>query len=335
MFWVRISLLMVFVASSYFLVAQSPKKAIEYRLTNGLQMTGIDDSNPVIYDNDLVIDTPEVFYLWLKANKGQVKLVGNINTRDMYNQPDYEFQHDDTFSQWTDLYDRALRSNLKNIPAPVKGADVALVKPKSGIIEDTKYKSNAGSDLIIAEAHKASPEKPLCIFVGGNVSTIAHAYLKDHTIANKILVFHVHGYKHNEHTYNTYDFWGAYVVMKRMKYINWSGDKYSWYHKVRPLKVDLTGMPNNPFTELIRYWYGAAYAEHGDMGDGPPILYFFDHSLWKGVIRLREDGMEGSQNLYDYLLVSDNDWSGYGRNLSDYLRNPDNYISQDTDSDKK
>lgn len=323
--WVRILIAFFSVCSSIFSIAQLPKKSIEFKLSNGLQITGIDESNPVIYDNDLIIDTPEVFYLWLKAHKGEVKLVGNISTRDMYGQPNYDFQHDQTFSQWTDLYSRAVQSSLKNIPAPVKGADVALEKPANGAIEDTKFRSSVGSDLIIAEAHKASIQKPLCIFVGGNVSTVAHAYLKDNTIADKILIFHVAGYKFNEPTYNTLDFWSAYIVMKRFRYINWSGDLYSWYDKVKPLPVDLNGMPANPFTELIRYWGNAAHKTYGDIGDAPPVLYFFNHSLWKNVALKLENEQTGSKDFYDYLLVSENDWSNYGPILSDYIKNPVNY----------
>jgi len=320
-------LFLLVVCSTVSFGQQLKKKKIEFKISNGLQIAGVDVTNPVIYDNDLVIDTPDVFFIWLKANKDEVNLVGNISTRDMYGLPDYKYEHDFLFSQWTDLYDRALKSQLKNIPAPVKGADMTLVKPANGIIEDTKYKSSVGSDLIIAQAHKASPEKPLCIFAGGNVTTIANAYLKDKSIADKIVVFHVDGYKFNEGTYNTMDSWSTYVVMKRFRYISWSGDLYSWYHKVRPLNVDLTGMPVNPFTEVIKYWYGAAYAEWKDVGDAPPILYFFDHSLWKNVVFKNED-RDGSPNSYDFLLVSENDWPGYGRNLSDVIRNPSNYKSQ-------
>ena len=81
-----------------------------------------------------------------------------------------------------------MKSKLKNIPVPVKGSEVALEKPANGIIEDTKFEASVGSDLIIAEAHKASPDKPLCIFVGGNVTSIANAYLKDKSIADRVVV---------------------------------------------------------------------------------------------------------------------------------------------------
>lgn len=323
--WTGILLIFFSFSFSNLSFAQPSKKKIEFKISNGLQITGLDETNPVIYDNDLLVDTPEVFYLWLRAHNGQVNLVGNISTRDMYGQPNYEFQHDQTFSQWTDLYSRALQIRLKNIPAPVKGADVALVKPSNGNIENTKFKSSPGSDLIIAEAHKASSKKPLCIFVGGNVSTIAHAYLKDNSIADKILVFHVAGYKFNQPTYNTFDFWSSYIVMKRLRYINWSGDLYSWYDKVRPMPIDLNGMPSNPFTELIKYWSNAAYSIYGDVGDAPPILYFFNHSLWKNVTLKMENDLTGSLDSYDYLLVSENDWNNYGPNLSDYIKNPKNY----------
>lgn len=322
----RITIWISLLCISGFCSGQHQRKKIQYIIKDGLQITGVDETNPVIYDNDLVVDTPEVFYLWLKANKRQINLVGNISTRDMYGQPDYEFTHDQTFSQWTDLYDRALKSGLRNIPAPVKGANNGLTRPGDGIIEKTKFQTSAGSDLIIKEAHKASAEKPLCIFAGGNVTTIAHAYLKDNSIADKILVFHVAGYRHNEPTYNSIDTWSTYIVMKKIRYINWSGDLHSWYDPVRPLIVDLTGMPLNPFTELVRYWSGAAYAVYKDIGDAPPAVYFFNHFLWKNVVMQKENGTTGSPEAFDYLLVSENDWPGYGKILSDYIKDPANYI---------
>lgn len=299
---------------------------VPYSINNGLQIVGIDATNPVIYDNDLIVDTPDIFYLWLKAHKGQVNLVGNINTRDMYNQPNYQYSHDDTFVQWVNLYNKAQASNLQNIPAPVKGTSIALVKPASGVIEQTQYTNSVGSDLIIAEAHKASAAKPLVIFVGGNVSSIANAYLKDNSIADKVIVLHIAGYRYNSATYNTTDFWSSYVVMKRFRYVNWS---LGWG---RNIPVDLTGMPDNPFTQEVRGWYNNAWAIYHDLSDSPVVLWFFDHSLWTNVARKLENDQTTTSDTYDYLLVTENNYDGYGPLLGSYLRDPANYVAGPTNS---
>jgi len=83
----------------------------------------------------------------------------------------------------------ARRSGLKNIPDPVAGCDKAFVKPDSGKIEDTKVIRSKGSELIVAEAKKASPREPLLVFVGGPLNTVANAYLMDSSIAERMVVF--------------------------------------------------------------------------------------------------------------------------------------------------
>jgi gliding motility-associated-like protein len=302
---------------------------ISYTVNNGVHIAGVDGTNPVIYDNDMINETPDPFFLWLKANKGQIRLVGNISTRDMYNQPNYTFTHDHTFKDWVDLYNRAQDSGLKNIPAPIKGTSIALVKPASGVIEQTQWTSSPGSDLIIAEAHKATPEKPLVIFVGGNVSSVANAYLKDNSIANKVIVFHIDGYRYNVRRYNTTDFWSSYVVMKRFRYVNWSGNPYGMYSEHKPiLGIDLTGMPNNRFTEIIRYWYNSGYyAVYKEIGDAPITLWYFNNAVWRNVQRKLENDQTTTSNTFDYLLVSDNDFGAYGPMLSAVLRDPNSYTS--------
>jgi len=307
---------------------------ISYTVNNGVHIAGVDGTNAVIYDNDLIYDTPDPFFIWLKANKGQLRLVGNINTRDMYNQPNYMFTHDDTFKDWVDLYNRAQQSGLRNIPAPIKGSGVALARPGSGVIEQTQWSSSPGSDLIIAEARKATPEKPLVIFVGGNATSVANAYLKDNSIANKVIVFQIDGYRYNRQTYNTTDPWSAYVVMKRFRYVAWSGNPYGMYDAHRPiLGVDLTGMPTNSFTDIIRYWYtGGYYAVYKDIGDAPIVLWYFNNSVWRNVDRKLENEQTTTSDTFDYLQVSDNDFAAYGPMLSAFIRDPASYAATQTNS---
>jgi hypothetical protein len=295
---------------------------------SGFHIQGVDGTNPVIYDNDIIHDTPEVYYLWLKANRKEVNLVGNIATRDMHPQGDPNNQ---LFNRWIEFHTKALAAGLKNIPTPIRGAGPQyLVKPSSGNIDDTQYQNNAGSDLIIAEARKASAAKPLVIFVGGNVSTIANAYLKDKSIADKIVVLHFHGYRYQKPTYNTMDFWGAYIVMKKLRYINHSGDLYSGYTGQIPVPttVDLTGMPANSFTQTFKdNWYGQWYRIHRQIADAPVTLYFFNHGMIKNVVRKLENDFTTTSNTFDYLLVAQNDWPWLkGPAMIDYIRNPANYV---------
>jgi gliding motility-associated-like protein len=309
---------------------------IPYTTSNGVHIQGVDGTNPVIYDNDWVIDTIEDEFLWLKAHNGEVKLVGNIITRDMYdcnfpkNGPCY-FSMQQNIDAWNDSWAVAQQMNLKNVPTPVNGADRPLAKPASGRIEDTQYRVTPGSALIVAEANKATAAKPLVIFVGGNITTVANAYLQDPGIANKVVVFHIAGYGPSR-LYNTTDFWSTYTVMKKMKYINWSGDAFkrygtSLYSNVNITQQMIDALPNNLITNRIKgYWWQVVFARE-TIGDAPPVLYFFNNSLWKNVQQVLENHQVVTNNTYDYLLVSENNWTGYGPTLMDYFKNPSIYLA--------
>lgn len=297
--------------------------------SSGVHIQGVTTSNPVIYDNDMILDTPELFFLWLKANKGQVNLVGNVNTQDLFIPPNIVHSHDSTFVQWTDAYNKAIAIGLKNIPKPVKGSDDYLRRPASGVPEQTVRKDSVGSDLIILEARKCTAAKPLVIFVGGQVTSIANAYLKDNSIADKIVVLHVDGWDKTD--YNGVDYWANEIVVRKMLYCNWDGsfinNQTTWYDPFRPLQVNFNGIPSNPWTKLlIDNYYNQAYARWKDVGDAPPVFWFFDNSTWKNVVRRTAAKQTVTGDTYDYILVSDNDWPKYGAMLSAYMVNHQNYI---------
>lgn len=311
---------------------------IKYTIANGLQIEGLDESNPVIYDNDMVLDSPEDEFLWLKAHNGKVKLVGNIITRDMIGcvfpvGQTCNLTLQQTMEAWNSTWDVAQAAGLKNVPKPIAGAGEILLRPASGRIEDTRFKSSPGADLIISEAHKASVAKPLVILVGGNVSTVANAYLKDPSIAPKVLVLQIHGYHNAPNktvSYNTTDPWATYVVMKKFKYVNWAGDSRSWYWTPRK-NVNLTQamvntLPNNPLANGVKTWYQRFFARES-LADAPMVLYFFNHSLWRTVERRMENGTITSSDNFDYLMVSGNNWTTYGPDLINYMKDPNNYLA--------
>src|SRR5690606_29085077 len=135
---------------------------IKYRISNGLQIEGVDAKSPIIYDNDMVEDTPEDQLLWLKYHYGEINLVGNIITRNMdqcnVGPCKYDMQH--TINQWTRATTAAKNAGMKFLD-PVVGSTDRMTIPSSEKIEDTKWTGSAGVDLIIREAMKASKERPL------------------------------------------------------------------------------------------------------------------------------------------------------------------------------
>ena len=91
----------------------------------------------------------------------------------------------------------AKESGLTNIPEPVIGSKVTIRKPASGNADETQFERSTGSALIISEAKKATPEKPLLVFVGGSCTTIASAWLTDRTITDRMIVFQIDGGAYN------------------------------------------------------------------------------------------------------------------------------------------
>jgi len=298
---------------------------INYTISNGLQIAGVDGTNPVIYDNDWVLDTPEMFYLWLKANRRQINLVGNISTRNLFIPPNVQNTHESTWVEWTNAYSAAVATGLQNIPQPIKGADWYLSKPASGVIEQTVRKDSPGSDLIVSEAHKASPSKPLIVIVGGQATTLANAYLKDNSIVDRIIVFHTDGWGVTQ--FNGVDYWANEIVMRRMKYINWDGNQNSWYTPYLPINVSIAGIPNNAFTKLyLNHYYNDVYQLFHDVGDGPPVAYLSNHALFRNVVRKNAANQTVTADNYDFLLISDNDFQGLGAEIGNFIRDPNNYI---------
>jgi hypothetical protein len=170
-----------------------------------------DSSNHVWYDNDFGNDYID-WYLMAIASSGVV-LRGMTTTSS------------ETSIFITLLGTRARivtdgrASGFRNIPDTLPGADRALVAPASGRIEDTPHIPSAGTVALIAAAHRAVAEtgKPLVVCVGGPLTAVAAAYLRDPTIAGKVIVAFVDNYESYLGGYNGYsDPWAAYIVLERL-----------------------------------------------------------------------------------------------------------------------
>lgn len=193
-------------------------KELEYRTDEtGTHFQGVGATNPVIYDNDVFDDIIDFDYLLCKASLGEAKLAGIIGTPVA---PDGKFHE----NWWTGSegpfvkYEAARDSGLQmeRVPKPVKGATAMLDRPADGVIEHTKFERSEGSELIVREARKATPEKPLLLFVGGQSPTVAAAYLEDNSVAERVVVFYTdgNGYNGGENK------WAAYIVFKRLPAVN-------------------------------------------------------------------------------------------------------------------
>ena len=233
-----------------------------------LHRVGLD--NPILYDNDWWTDVPDAAYLWAKASLGEAQLVGNVVTRCTFG---WEKKYAHTLKQQTDeaakLLRLATKSGLKNIPEPVIGSTVAIRKPTSGRTEDTQFERTAGSVLIIAEAKKASPEKPLLVFVGGSCTTIASAFLSDPSITNRVIVFQIDG-----GGYNGSDQWAWDITMRHFRFVNWARG-YFW-DKVSTWKPErFKELPKNPLCDFLREYSMSGLGNANQWGDGAWLFQLF------------------------------------------------------------
>jgi hypothetical protein len=179
-----------------------------------------DKTNPIIYENDEYADVYTDEYLFALASSGEIDLRGLITTisfTDSWQKP--EIQYTNLINGRKELVGKARRSGMRNIPDPTDGPSVSLVRPESGIIEDTKPINTPGSRLIVKEAKKASPEKPLVIIMGGQSTAVADAYLLDNSIIDSVVIAWLVGHKDNDmHDYNGWvDPWGTYIIISRFK----------------------------------------------------------------------------------------------------------------------
>lgn len=251
----------------------SPARAVvpEHTVENGvIRLKGVSSDNPILYDNDFWTDVPDAAYLWAKAGLGEAKLVGNVITRCTFG---WEKKYAHELEQQTDEAAKLLRlaraSGLKNIPEPVIGSTVAIRKPASGRVGDTQFERSAGSALIIAEAKKATPEKPLLVFVGGSCTTIASAFLAEPSITNRVVVFQVDG-----GGYNGSDQWAWDITMRHFRFVNWARG-YFW-DKVSIWKPErFQELPKSPLCDFLRSYSVSGLGKANQWGDGAWLFQVF------------------------------------------------------------
>lgn len=160
--------------------------------TNGLvELAGVGPGNPTVLDVSGCAGSVACGYVAAKAALGQADLRGLIATRDLS-------QCDDGGACAATL-DQALQDvrgyagalaayGLGHLPEVTPGADGPLVRPPHGDLRDTEYARSLGSDLIVAQARAASPERPLLVLTAWPGTTVAAAYLSDPGIAGSVVV---------------------------------------------------------------------------------------------------------------------------------------------------
>ncbi len=256
---------------------------------NGVHLTGVGPDNPIIYDNDWWFDVFDNNYLWAQASLGNADLRGNVVTRDMW---DWDRGYLHPMQKCVDDAGKALKlardSGLGKVPDATLGSDRVLVRPESGRIEDTVPQPTPGSRLIVAEAKKASPEKPLLVIVGGPQTTVANALLTNPEIAPNLVVFNLMVSSFN---YNGKDGWSAYIVAKKTRYVDWGGGQF-WDRDSVFRAEHFDVLLDNPFTEDMKRFIKTDLGRDNQLGDGAPLVWLYQPKCWTGV-EVRRAEFEG------------------------------------------
>ncbi len=282
-------------------------KPVTYQIDErGLRIEGVRVDCPMIYDNDWWFDTPDKNYLWAMASLGRANLRANIVTRDLWNwEKDYQYTLQEGLNDAIKSIGVARKSGVRNIPDAIAGCDRAFTRPTSGRIEDTAMVRSAGSDKIVEEAKKASPQRPLLVFVGGPLNTVANAVLMDPAIADRMVVFMT-----DLRGYNGKDPWANHIVAARCQLINYGAHVW-WPQRPQPPVMPLerfAELPaNEQTTDLLRiakwFWERSTKKERPDrddgFADGAPIFLVFESATWKGVVRQRVTGVFNVADVED------------------------------------
>jgi hypothetical protein len=246
---------------------------------NAVHLEHVGPDNPILYDNDWWFDVFDNNYLWAQVHLGNARLVGNVVSRDMWDwQKGYLYSMDQCMKDAQKALDLARKSGLRNIPDITPGSDRVLERPESGKISDTQPHPTPGSRLMVQEARKASPEKPLLIISGGPLTTVANALLTDPGIAPNIVVFNltVAG------GYNGKDGWSAWIVANKARLVDWATGSF-WDKNSVFTPADFEKLPANPFFDDMRRLIHSDLGQANQLGDGAPLVWLWRHDCWRGV----------------------------------------------------
>lgn len=209
----------------------------------------VDERNPALLMNDGADDNWQGEYAVLLASTGGLKLEGIvIGTSPPW--PDIQTNIDG----WRKLVMAARASGLKNIPDPITSIGAPLVRPASGVIDETPPNRSEGARAILDAAARLSlPYRPLVVLTGGRLTDVADAYLVDATVADRVVVVSslgttsasggAMGIPNGE-----MDPWAEAIVAARFKYVQVS----AFYDQLTDVPASrLSELPSNALGDWI------------------------------------------------------------------------------------
>lgn len=244
--------------------------------SGSLVIDGMGPGSPLILDNEFWDNGVENEYVWAKAGRGLLDLRGNLVTDALGPAATLDAQ----LAKARGELRLARLAGMGGVPDPLPGSRRRLRQDDPGRLEDIAPERSQGSDLIVAEARKATPDSPLVVVAGGPLTTIANAYLTDPSIATRMVVAAIYPF-----SVNSRDTLAAYLVAKRCRLVVWGGG-YIW-RKV-PDAANMARLPGNLLGERVRdMLYPGGRPGRVSLGDLAPVAFLFRPGTWTGASRAR------------------------------------------------
>lgn len=227
----------------------------------------------VIYDNDDHRDVYTDEYLLALSSLEEIDLRGIITTYSAREYPVFVRGRES-------IMNLAMQSGLKNLPLLCRGTSEKLICPPGNHLDHTAPLDIDGSRLIVKVAAEATKRKPLIIIAGGQLTTIANAYLIDPSIAGKVVVAGIFGAERLD--YNAaLDSWAWTIILSRFQVVAFPigppGNRSAVYMKppVVPKERIQTVLDQN--IPLFRWMYGKKHPsnelpDERDFDGHPAIL---------------------------------------------------------------
>lgn len=205
----------------------------------------VDERSAVVVVNDGARDNWQGEYAALLASTGQLRFVGLIvNSTTEY--PSI----DTNVTAYRQMLSAARDSGMQHLPDVTASIAPPLMRPKSGVIEDTVPNRSEGARLILeAAAAYGTVVHPLAIATGGALTDVADAYLLDPSLVNRAVVVASLGQTEGDgaSTYNPnggWDSWATSIVVSRMRLAQVNG----YYDQVLDVPDERASeLPKNAF----------------------------------------------------------------------------------------
>jgi hypothetical protein len=210
----------------------------------------VDERSALVMINDGPHDNWQGEYAILLAARRQVRFVGIVVDASVV-YPSL----DDNVTGFRELIRAARDSGMTGLPDPTASVAPPLVRPESGLVEDTRPNRSEGARLIVELARRyGTAVHPLAIATGNQLTDAADAYLLDPTLPERAVVVASLGTVTTTgavagNPNGNLDAWATTIVATRMRYVQVNG----YYDQMLDVPDErVSELPSNALGELMR-----------------------------------------------------------------------------------